>query len=66
MASGLFERFKEDDLRGVRFAVNVFIGATALSLLLRHFAGVSPIWAIASMIAASEPIVHDAVRMFRA
>lgn len=47
---------------GVRFALNAFIGATALWLLLRHLAGVNPIWAIASMIAASDPIISDARR----
>jgi uncharacterized membrane protein YccC len=62
----VFERFQEDDLRGVRFALNTFIGAAALWLFLRRFAGLDPIWAIASMIAASEPIVGDALRMFRA
>ena len=62
----MFERFQEDDLRGVRFALNTFIGAAALWFFLRRFAGVDPIWAIASMIAASEPIVGDALRMFRA
>jgi Fusaric acid resistance protein-like len=50
----------------VRFALNAFVGTTALWLLLRHLAGVSPIWTIASMIAASEPIMGDALRMFRA
>ncbi len=60
-----FERFFEDDLLGVRFAINVFIGTTALWLLLRGIADKSPIWAIASMIAASEPIVKNAIRMFR-
>ena len=62
----VFERFKQDDLRGVRFALNVFIGATALWLLLRHAAGVNPIWSIASMVAASEPTMGDALRMSRA
>jgi len=62
----MFERFRADDLHGVRFAVNAFVGTTALWLLLRHFAGVDPIWAIASMIAASEPIMGDALRMLRA
>ncbi|WP_395664839.1 FUSC family protein [Methylocella sp.] len=50
----------------MRFALNVFIGSTALWLLLRHLAGVSPIWAIASLIAASEPVMKDALRMARA
>lgn len=59
-------RFFEDDLLGVRFALNVFIGSTALWILLRHFADTNPIWAIASMIAASEPVVKNAFNMFRA
>lgn len=62
----MFERFRADDLHGVRFAVNAFVGTTALWLLLRHLAGVDPIWAIASMIAASEPVMGDALRMLRA
>ena len=55
---------KQDDLRGMRFALNVFIGTSALWLLLRNVAGINPIWAIASMIASSEPVVKDALRMF--
>jgi uncharacterized membrane protein YccC len=62
----VFERFRADDLHGVRFAVNAFVGTTALFLLLHHIAGVDPIWAIASMIAASEPVMGDALRMLRA
>ena len=62
----MFERFLEDDLRGVRFALNTFIGGAALWFVLRRSAGLNPLWAIASMVAASEPIVGDALRMFRA
>jgi uncharacterized membrane protein YccC len=62
----VLDRLLGDDLLGVRFAINVFIGTTALWLLLRVIADKNPIWAIASMIAASEPIVKNAVRMFRA
>jgi uncharacterized membrane protein YccC len=58
--------FREHDLLGVRFAVNVFIATTALWILLGYFAETNPIWAIASMVAASEPLVKDALRMFRA
>ncbi len=59
------ERFLEDGLVGVRFAVNVFIGTTALWLLLRLAGDTDPIWAIASMIAASDPQLKQAVRTFR-
>jgi len=58
-------RFVNDNLRGVHYAVNVFIGATAVWLLLRHVAAVNPVYAIASMIAASDPVVTDARRESR-
>lgn len=59
------ERFRADQLLGVRFAVNVFIGTTALWLLLRFADDTNPVWAIASMIAASDPQLKQAVRTFR-
>jgi uncharacterized membrane protein YccC len=62
----MFDRLKEDDLRGVRFAVNVFVGTTALWILMDHLAGINPIWAIAAMIATSEPVMGNALRMARA
>ena len=60
----ILERFR-GDLLGVRFALNVFIATTALWLLLRSVSDTNPIWAIASMIAASDPNVEQAVRTFR-
>ena len=62
----VLDRILEDDLLGVRFAVNVAIGTTLLWILVRLIAETNPIWAIASMIAASEPRIENAVRMFRA
>lgn len=53
------------DWVGVRFAVNIFIATTVLWLLLRSAAGLNPIWAISSMIAASDPNVKEALRTFR-
>jgi uncharacterized membrane protein YccC len=49
----------------VRFAVNVYIASAILWYLLHHVAQTNPIWAIASMVAASEPQVEEAARMFR-
>jgi uncharacterized membrane protein YccC len=63
---GLLARFWDDDWLGVRFSANVFIGATVLWLMLQLYADTNPIWAIASMVAASEPVIKNAVRMFRA
>ena len=53
------------NLLGVRFAVNVFIASAILWYLLYHLADTNPVWAIASMVAASEPQVKEARRMFR-
>jgi uncharacterized membrane protein YccC len=60
-----FERFLEDDLVGVRFALNVFIGTSIVWIVLRLISDTNPVWAIASMIAASDPQVKQAIRTFR-
>jgi uncharacterized membrane protein YccC len=61
----LTERFLKDDLAGVHFAVNVFIATTILWLVLRLAANLNPIWAISSMIAASDPKVKQALSTFK-
>jgi uncharacterized membrane protein YccC len=61
----LIERTLDDDLVGVRFALNVAIGTTIVWVVLRLIADTNPIWAIASMIAASDPQVKQAIRTFR-
>ena len=53
------------DILGIRFAINVFIGSTITWYVLTRFADTNPIWAIASMIAASDPQVVEATRMFK-
>lgn len=54
------------DILGIRFAVNVFIATAIVWYALAHIADTNPIWAIASMVAASDPQVTEAARMFRA
>jgi hypothetical protein len=53
------------DLQGIRFAVNVFIGSAITWYTLEYGGDINPIWAIASMIAAPDPQVEQAARMFR-
>jgi len=52
------------DSLGVHFAVNIFIATTVLWLVLRHWAGLNPIWAISSMVAASDPKPQQAATFF--
>lgn len=54
-----------DHLIGVRFAVNVFIATTIVWFTLKLLAVPNPIWAIASMVAASDPQPEEARRLFR-
>ena len=61
----VFNRLLEDKLLGVRFAVNVFIASIIVWITLRLFTHANPIWAIASMIASSEPVVKQGLKMFR-
>jgi len=60
-----FDRFLIDDLRGVHYAVSVFIATTVLWILVKEFGDANPIWAISSMVATSDPEVKQALSTFR-
>jgi uncharacterized membrane protein YccC len=61
----ILDRLREDDLLGVHLAANIFVGTTLLWVLLRGAADLDPIWAITSLIAASDPHVDQALKTFR-
>ena len=65
VASMIWPSIFQRDVLGIRFAINVFIGSTITWYTLSRFADTNPIWAIASMIAASDPQVVEAARMFK-
>ncbi|MGZ5182206.1 MAG: FUSC family protein [Ramlibacter sp.] len=48
-----------------RFAANVFVGSTLVWVVLREFDGLSAIWAIAAMVASTDPQFDVARRMVR-
>jgi len=52
-------------MEGWLFAVNVALGTTIVWHTLRAFSDTNPIWAIASMIASSDPQPDEARRMFK-
>ena len=55
-----------EQLLGARFAVNVAIASTIVWAILLWTSGSNPIWALASMIAASDPEPHQARQIVRA
>ncbi len=48
------------DILGIRFALNVAIATVIVWYSLKYMADTNPIWAIASMVAASDPQVTEA------
>jgi len=54
-----------DHLLGFRFAINVLIATTIVWYTLMEIGDTSPIWAIASLVAASDPDPHQARQLFR-
>ena len=66
-ARGLIKRLglSYDHILGFRFAVNVFIATTIVWFTLKLLGSSNPIWAIASMVAASDPVPEEARRLFR-
>lgn len=60
----VFQRFLEDDLRGVHYAVSMFIATSILWLLIKVVGDTNPIWAISSMVATSDPNVKQGLSTF--
>ena len=58
------DRFLRGDWAGLHFSANIFVATTVLWIIIRKVAGLNPIWAISSMIAASDPVVKTAMKTF--
>lgn len=61
----LRERLLSDDLRGVRYAANVFLATTVLWIVVKVYGDANPIWAISSMVATSDPQLKQSLATFR-
>jgi uncharacterized membrane protein YccC len=57
--------FPHQGVFALRFAVNVFVGSAIVWHTLLYLDVSNPIWAVAAMIAAVDPKVEVAARMFR-
>jgi uncharacterized membrane protein YccC len=66
-AEALMRRFglSQEHLVGIRFAINVALATMIVWDTLHAIGDSNPIWAIASMVAASDPQPDEGLRMFR-
>lgn len=55
----------DEQILGLRFAINVAIASSIVWSTLSYIEDTNPIWAIASMVAASDPQVDESRRLFR-
>jgi|SRR5262245_3830241 len=60
------DRFIKGDVHGLHYAVSIFIATTLLWILVKKVADTDPIWAVSSMVATSDPMMKQALLMFRA
>jgi len=61
----VIQNVRKDHFLGVRFAINVFVGSIVAWIVVWYATKSSPIWAMASVVASSEPLVRQAAKMFR-
>ena len=59
------QRFREDDLHGVHYALNIFLATTVLWLIVKGIGDSNPIWATSSMVATSDPQMKQSIATFR-
>lgn len=59
------DRFLQDDLRGVHYALNIFVATTVLWVVVKVYGDTNPIWAISSMVATSDPQLRQSVATFK-
>lgn len=60
------ERFIKGDAHGIHYAVSIFFATALLWFLVHEMAKRDPVWAISSMVATSDPLMKQAVMLFRA
>src|SRR5208337_4344593 len=59
------DRFIRGDMHGVHYAVSIFFATALLWLVVHKLGKANPIWAISSMVATSDPLMKQALLIFR-
>lgn len=60
------ERYIRGDMHGIHYAVSIFIATAILWICVHMLAEKNPIWAISSMVATSDPLMKNALMIFKA
>src|SRR5208283_955902 len=55
----------KNDMRGVHYAMSLFVATTILWIVVKEIGDANPIWAISSMVATSDPQIRQALQTFR-
>ena len=58
--------FIQGDMHGVHYAVSIAIATALLWVTVHELAKSNPVWAISSMVATSDPMMKQALMLFRA
>jgi uncharacterized membrane protein YccC len=59
------ERFIKGDMHGIHYAVSMFIATAVLWIVVHKLGKANPVWAISSMVATSDPVMKQALLIFR-
>jgi len=59
------ERFIKGDVHGIHYAVSIFFATAVLWVVVHKLGKVNPVWAISSMVATSDPLMKQALLIFR-
>lgn len=59
------DRYVKGDMHGIHYAVSMFIATAVLWVCIRYFAESSPVWAVSSMVATSDPLMKTALMILR-
>jgi uncharacterized membrane protein YccC len=59
------ERFVKGDMHGIHYALSMFIATAVLWIVVHKLGKANPVWAISSMVATSDPLMKQALLIFR-
>ena len=59
------DRYVKGDMHGIHYAVSIFIATAIVWVCIHYFAESSPVWAISSMVATSDPLMKTALMILR-